>query len=242
VSDDELRELERRARNGGPQDRERWLRARARARDVAPGWVSVQLSVEAFEPEQVRAAAQATLERLLPAMQLAEDVGYRSSFYTEFRQAVSEAAGIWFSGLSEEWDPAWCPCHWLPRQPERIARCVERAVEQVTSVHRYHQQLIALGDARPAPGAPAHEEDLTGLASRVIDLVIGATDCNDSWYLEVAGALCFVLEGRGVSLGEGAREDLEDLIRARFGSSAQPSPQAREAVAQEFAGLARGAG
>jgi len=230
--DEDLRELERRVAQGEPGAHERFLYARARARGVSESWVELELSLE-LDPAPVRAAAEALLRERLPKL-VASEPGYRHPVYGEYLEALKAVvARPWFHGLSEDWQPSWCPCHWLPRQADQIERCVARTLEQIESLRLHTARLVELGNARPESDDPlARAQHLRGLASDVLEAVIEGSGCNDAWYRDVEPALCQALEGWGLDDADLPR--CEDLISDKFSSWMQPNPEAVELLLDAF--------
>lgn len=236
--DQDLRELERRVAQGEPGARERFLRARARARGVSESWVEFELSLE-LDPAPVRAAAEELLRKRLPELSQREP-GYSHPVNEEYADVLQRAvARPWFQGLNEDWEPPWCPCHWLPRAADEVERCVTRSLEQIESRRALAARLVELGNARPGSDDElARAAHLRGLASDVLEAVIEATGCNDSWYGNVEPALSQALEGWG--LDDAELEDTENLLIDRFDSWSQPGAEAVELFLDTFWGEVEG--
>lgn len=233
-------------------DLERYLQAESRASGLPVRWTRHKLGLGTFDPGRVAEAARAVLEAACatqaPGDDQGERPGYSSELYRAYNGAVIAAAGPWFSGLDEGWEPPWCPCHWLPRGPAEIERCVEQTLAQVTRVHAYERALVTLAETHRDPFLypdPAdHLEQVEAIGGLVIDLLIEATGCNESWYGQLAGVFSHVALGLGAEFAEddAALESLESLIETRFSSWVAPSADARAEVQSAFASAVLGAG
>lgn len=238
--DEDLRALRRRwEESQTEEDLERYLQAEARATGREARWIRHTLTLAAFAPERVEEAATAFLRAACAGQpRSAERPGYRSELYTGYQALIRAQAGPWFSGLEEEWAPAWCPCHWLPKGPDEIDRCVEQTLAQLRSVHGYEQALVTLAETHLEVAAEGFEQESDAfeqaqlIGEVVIDLLIEATGCNDAWYHKLAGALGHVAWGLGA---EFESEALELLIETRFSSWVEPAPEARAEVQSAFA-------
>tara|TARA_R110002072_G_scaffold108077_1_gene234794 strand:- start:302 stop:1012 length:711 start_codon:yes stop_codon:yes gene_type:complete len=230
--DQELEELRRRwSTSGDPDERQRYVQAQARAEGRSVEWVEFRLQVQAYSRQLLQGRVRELYERKVRPGSTRELAG-------AVQRVVGECVGSWFGGLSEDWNPAWCACHCLPKGPDDVERGVQRVLSQVDAVHGYNLDLIALGE-----GAPQESDSLDearALGEAVIEAVIRATRCNEAWYQEVAPALELVLLGRGV--GDVDLEPLADLISASFSSWTQPSPSARSEALDLYALSAAEAG
>ncbi|MBL4846725.1 MAG: hypothetical protein JKY65_14480 [Planctomycetes bacterium] len=233
--DRELIDLRRRwEESGSVEDREHYFQAEARAQGVSAEWIGVRLGVEGYRVARLEAGVRGFFET---EEMWQEKKGYYWPHLPAFRAVVREGAGSWFPGLAEDWNPAWCPCHCLPKTPEEIPRAVERVLGQVNAVQSYYVKLIALGDAAPSEADPLDEARALGGA--VIELVIEATGCNETWYHEVSIALEFVLLGRGITID---LDEVEQLVSDSFSSWVAPAPAARAAVLEAYASASSKAG
>lgn len=217
--------------SGDPEDRQRYVQALGRAEGRGAEWIRYRLDVESYSRDELQRQVHSLYQRGVRA-------GGAGDLAEALRRVVGACVGSWFSGLSEDWNPAWCPCHCLPKGPDDLDRGVSRVVSQVDAVHRYNLELITLAEGAPTKSNPLDEARALGEA--VIEAVIRATRCNETWYQEVTPALGRVLQGRG--LNDLDLEPLAALVSASFSSWTQPSPSARSEALDLYARCATQAG
>jgi hypothetical protein len=230
--DQELSELKRRwTTSGQDEDRARYVQAASRAEGRSPDWVGYRLEVEAYSPEPLRARLEELYRR---------EAGRAKSgaLTASVNRLVRECVGSWFEGLSEDWDPAWCSCHCLPKGPNEVDAGVAKVLGQVEAVREFNRALIELAEA--APQQPGALDEARALGAAVLECVIKATRCNETWYQLVTPALELVLVGRG--LGDVDLDALALLIETNFSSWTQPSGTARELALDHYAASAAEAG
>lgn len=230
--DQELSELKRRwTTSGQAEDRGRYVQAAARVEGRSPGWISYRLELESFSPDHLR-------DRVRVLYQRKAGVSGRQALAASVNRVVRECTGTWFEGLSEDWSPAWCSCHCLPKGPRDVGQAVARVLAQVQVVHEFKRDLVELGEADPQESDPLSEA--RALGGEVLESLVKATGCNETWYHEVTPALEFVLRGRGL---EGLDfEPLSQLVHTSFSSWTRPTTAAREAALDLYALSAAAAG
>ncbi len=187
-------------------------------------------ALAAYQPDVLRPMVRQVLNHVRPDAVHSQARAPLDSF-------LAREVGGWFDGLSEEWDPQWCACHCLPGRTT-VEICLDKVMDQLDAVHRYRVGLADLAETSIPVEASSFQAAMADLAMGVIDLVIEATGCNESWYWIAADAFEWVLEARGLALDEAAKTALEQTTERAFSSWTVPEDKNRSVVADDVALLA----
>ncbi|HZV00743.1 MAG TPA: hypothetical protein VFF73_28770 [Planctomycetota bacterium] len=233
MSDESLRELERRWRATGSRADELAFR-RERIRWATTEIERRRFTIEAFAPELLRDRLVAFLDERLALIQV--DRHFTNAWQGELLRDVHKfVSGLpevasWFVREISTTFVAWGQPpfgHGVSPQfidPEPAA---DNIVQQFAEVRRCHLALLDLLEAPlPMGDTTRFDEALRAAVVRITDFVVAQTVCEDSWYETVWDVFAMFLNAKEVHLPEVTWNELRATsLRVHFESWIAPTAE-----------------
>ncbi len=208
-------------------------------------WETVQVSLDAYDPDRVRAAVAQSL-RALPVAGPAAPQEARSEVYSRVQQALEAELGSWYvlggPRVGDETVDGWCWCHsfWGAWREEgdassRSARTLEGVLLEVERARQWRLSVAKWVWARATKlTADTLQHDLADLVEHLTELGL-----HDAWYVHVHIAAVWFLEAAGHAVPVDLSDRLDAIASTHFTSWPTPPPGGRRKLAEEAGGVGR---
>lgn len=203
-----------------------------------PDFDRVQVSLDTYDPDSVRARVLAMLREQIPDGRSARRAPH------ELGPRLHALLGDWYTAgptVGDETVSGWCWCHsfWKPIQsagvPDdmnaRIEVLADGLMEQVEVCRRWRLELARwIWDRDPSRFDAHLEHELVELVGHLVDL--GVHEC---WYQHFDTAVVWMLQGHGRPVTPKLAEQVGLAAEMHFSSWVEPSDAARRRFAESTA-------